>query len=65
MVGVLCQVIRPRVEENVKCAKIFEEKERERKKETECERGREKGKEEILGKHAQRHFRVFVVILIL
>lgn len=66
MVGVLCQVIRPRVEENVKCAKIFEEKERERKKETESEgQRREKGKEEILGKHAQRHFRVFVVILIL
>lgn len=52
--------IRPRVEEDVKCAKIFEEKERQKV------RGqREKGKEETFGKHAQRHFRVSVVILIL
>lgn len=51
MVGVLCQVIRPRVEENVKCAKIFEEKERERKKETESERGKggKKEKKKYLG----------------
>lgn len=35
--------IRPRVEEDVKCAKIFEEKERE-KKETESERAKGKRK---------------------
>lgn len=57
--------IRPRVEEDVKCAKIFEEKEREEKERQKVRGQREKGNEETFGKHAQRHFRVSVVILIL
>lgn len=50
--------IRPRVEEDVKCAKIFEEKERQVRGQ------REKGNEETFGKHAQRHFRVSVILIL-